>query len=172
MGPLVANNGRQEKTSLAAAGCLPHRGGAIFRRGARELGKHRYRIDGQSFEVEVHARTATDAEVSVNGRRYRVERADDVTEIPTPHAGPSGIRARRMAPAVAGELRAPMAGLVLRVNVAQGQSVAAGDPVLVLDAMKMENTIRAPHGGTVHEVVVVGGQSVLTGALLARIDES
>ncbi len=139
------------------------------------MGKHRYRIDGHSFEVEVHARTATDAEVSVNGRRYRVERADAVTQAPAPHAGgpaSSGVRARRIAPAVAGELRAPMAGLVLRVNVTQGQSIAAGEPVLVLDAMKMENTIRAPHDGTVHEIVVVGGQSVLTGALLARIDES
>jgi biotin carboxyl carrier protein len=82
------------------------------------------------------------------------------------------VRARRVAPAVAGELRAPMAGLVLRVDVTQGQSIEAGDPVLVLDAMKMENVIRAPHSGTVHELVVVGGQSVSTGALLARIDES
>lgn len=136
------------------------------------MGKHRYRIDGQSFEVEVHERTATDAEVSVNGRRYRVERADIATEAPAPHPGAAGVRARRHAPAVAGELRAPMAGLVLRVDVTQGQSIAAGDPVLVLDAMKMENTIRAPHDGTVHEIVVVGGQSVLTGALLARIDEN
>ena len=136
------------------------------------MGKHRYRIDGQSFEVEVHERSATDAEVSVNGRRYRVERADTATPEPAPHVGAAGVRARRMAPAVPGELRAPMAGLVLRVNVTQGQTIAAGDPVLVLDAMKMENTIRAPHDGTVHEIVVVGGQSVLTGALLARIDES
>jgi biotin carboxyl carrier protein len=136
-----------------------------------DRGKHRYRIDGQSFEVEVHARSAGEAEVSVNGRRYRVERADVVHELAAPHAGSPGVRARRIAPAVAGELRAPMAGLVLRVEVTQGQSVAAGDPVLVLDAMKMENTIRAPHAGTVHEIVVVAGQSVLTGALLVRIDE-
>lgn len=135
-----------------------------------DRGKHRYRIDGQSFEVEILARTATDAEVSVNGRRYRVERADSAAEAPAPHAGPSGVRARRVAPAVAGELRAPMAGLVLRVHVTEGQTIEAGEPVLVLDAMKMENTIRAPHSGTVHEIVVVGGQSVLTGALLARID--
>jgi biotin carboxyl carrier protein len=84
----------------------------------------------------------------------------------------AGVRARRVAPAVAGELRAPMAGLVLRVDVTQGQTLSTGDPVLVLDAMKMENTIRSPHAGTVHELVVVAGQSVLTGALLARIDEN
>lgn len=136
-------------------------------------GKHRYRIDGQTYEVEVHAQSASEADVSVNGRRFRVER---VADAPVPdssaHASMSGVRARRVAPAVAGELRAPMAGLVLRVDVTQGQKLSAGDPVLVLDAMKMENTIRAPHEGTVQELVVVAGQSVLTGALLARIDEN
>ncbi|HKP55754.1 MAG TPA: acetyl-CoA carboxylase biotin carboxyl carrier protein subunit, partial [Polyangiales bacterium] len=70
-----------------------------------------------------------------------------------------------------GELRAPMAGLILRLNVTPGQSLAAGDPVLVLDAMKMENAIRAPHAGVVSELLVREGQSVLTGALLAKIDE-
>jgi biotin carboxyl carrier protein len=138
------------------------------------LGKYRYRIDGQSFEVEVHTQSADDAEVSVNGRRFHVEREGTVVASvrTAAHSGPSGLRARRIAPAVPGELRAPMAGLVLRVDVTQGQTLEAGDPVLVLDAMKMENTIRSPHSGTVHELVVVAGQSVSTGALLARIDES
>jgi biotin carboxyl carrier protein len=137
-----------------------------------ERGKHRYLIDGQSFAVEVHTQSASEADVSVNGRRFRVQRDDlAVDASAVGQAGPSGVRARRVAPAVAGELRAPMAGLVLRVDVTQGQALQAGDPVLVLDAMKMENVIRAPHAGTVHELVVVGGQSVLTGALLARIDE-
>jgi biotin carboxyl carrier protein len=150
---------------------LQHRDSAIFERNLA-LGKHRYRIDGQSFEVDVHTLSASEAEVSVNGRRFRVERERSVTPNVESHAGPSGVRARRHAPAVAGELRAPMAGLVLRVDVTQGQTLEAGDPVLVLDAMKMENTIRAPQAGTVHELVVVAGQSVLTGALLARIDEN
>lgn len=136
-------------------------------------GKHSYRIDGQTFEVEVHAQSANEADVSVNGRRFRVERvAEKPPAESSAHASMSGVRARRVAPAVAGELRAPMAGLVLRVDVTQGQELSAGDPVLVLDAMKMENTIRAPHAGTVQELVVVAGQSVLTGALLARIDEA
>jgi biotin carboxyl carrier protein len=136
------------------------------------LGKHRYLIDGQSFAVEVHAHSASEADVSVNGRRFRVQREDLSADAnAAAHAGPSGVRARRVAPAVVGELRAPMAGLVLRVDVTQGQTLQAGEPVLVLDAMKMENVIRAPHAGTVHELVVVAGQSVLTGALLARIDE-
>lgn len=136
-------------------------------------GKHRYLIDGQSFEVDVLALSASEADVTVNGRRFHVERVAGAPQADAgAHVSMSGMRARRVAPAVVGELRAPMAGLVLRVDVTQGQKLEAGDPVLVLDAMKMENTIRAPHAGTLHELVVVAGQSVLTGALLARIDQN
>ncbi|HKU36860.1 MAG TPA: biotin/lipoyl-containing protein [Polyangiales bacterium] len=135
------------------------------------MAKHRYVIDGKTFEVEVHARAAHTAEVSVNGRRYHVERADVGSATAERASAPSGPRPRRPLPGD-GELRAPMAGLVLRLDVSPGQQLAAGDPVLVLDAMKMENAIRAPHAGVVREISVRAGDSVLTGALLARIDEA
>jgi biotin carboxyl carrier protein len=135
------------------------------------MAKHRYVIDGQTFEVEVHARSARAAEVSVNGRRYALERADVAAASGKAEvAAPSGPRARRAQPGE-GELRAPMAGLILRLDVAAGQRLAAGDAVLVLDAMKMENVIRTPHAGVVSELLVRDGQSVLTGALLAKIAE-
>jgi biotin carboxyl carrier protein len=136
------------------------------------MAKHRYVIEGQTFEVEVHSRSARSAEVSVNGRRYAVEREDVAVAAGKPEAAaPSSPRARRALPAD-GELRAPMAGLVLRLDVTAGQRLAAGDPILVLDAMKMENAIRAPHAGVVSELLVRAGQSVATGALLAKIEES
>jgi biotin carboxyl carrier protein len=136
------------------------------------MAKHRYVIDGQTFEVDVHTRSARTADVSVNGRRYSVERADVAAALGKPDAAaPSGPRARRPLPGE-GELRAPMAGLILRLNAAPGQRLEAGDPVLVLDAMKMENAIRAPHAGVLSELAVREGQSVLTGALLAKIQES
>jgi len=135
------------------------------------LGNRTYVIDGKSFDVEVLSRSARDAEVAVNGKRYRVELQSESAPVPAHTAGgASGPRPRRAAPAE-GELRAPMAGLILRVDVAPGQRLEAGDPVLVLDAMKMENSIRAPHAGVVQELAVTAGQSVLTGALLARIHE-
>lgn len=134
------------------------------------MGKHHYRIDGKSFEVEVHDRSAREAEVTVNGKRYRVERAEAATPRAASSAGASSGPRPRRAPPQAGELRAPMAGLVLRVDVREGQQLEAGDPVVVLDAMKMENSIRAPHAGVVREIAVNAGESVLTGALLARMD--
>lgn len=133
------------------------------------MGKHSYVIDGKQYEVEVHARSGREADVTVNGTRYRVEQDTASSEVPA--AGPSHTlsSAKRRPRASSGELRAPMAGLVLRLQISAGQELAAGDPVLVLDAMKMENSIRSPHAGVVAELAVREGETVLTGALLAKI---
>jgi biotin carboxyl carrier protein len=137
------------------------------------LSKHSYVIDGTPYEVEVHTRSGGQADVTVNGARYRVEQhaASHVASNEAPAAGPSHTlpSAKRRPRASSGELRAPMAGLVLRIQASAGQELAAGDPVLVLDAMKMENSIRSPHAGVLAELAVREGETVLTGALLAKI---
>ncbi|MFI9590382.1 biotin carboxylase N-terminal domain-containing protein [Nonomuraea sp. NPDC052265] len=70
-----------------------------------------------------------------------------------------------------GSLLAPMPGSVLRVEVAEGDTVVQGQPVLVLEAMKMEHRIAAPAGGVVSDVRVEKGQQVEAGAVLAIIQE-
>jgi 3-methylcrotonyl-CoA carboxylase alpha subunit len=69
-----------------------------------------------------------------------------------------------------GSLRAPMPGLVKVVRVATGDTVAKGQPLLVLEAMKMEHTISAPHDGQIAEIVPEGAQ-VTDGTVLARFEE-
>jgi 3-methylcrotonyl-CoA carboxylase alpha subunit len=69
-----------------------------------------------------------------------------------------------------GSLRAPMPGLVKVVRVAAGDKVAKGQPLLVLEAMKMEHTISAPHDGQIAEIVPEGAQ-VTDGTVLARFEE-
>ncbi|MDR8411192.1 biotin/lipoyl-binding protein [Nonomuraea sp. 3-1Str] len=76
--------------------------------------------------------------------------------------------AERAAP---GSLLAPMPGAVLRVEVKEGQRVDKGQPVLVLEAMKMEHRITAPATGTVSALRVAKGDQVEAGAVLAIIDE-
>jgi pyruvate carboxylase subunit B len=68
-----------------------------------------------------------------------------------------------------GTVRAPMPGLVLRVEVEVGQELAAGGGLVVLEAMKMENEIRSPGPGKVKAILVEPGQAVEKGAPLVEI---
>ncbi len=68
-------------------------------------------------------------------------------------------------------VKAPMPGLVLRVEVEAGQRVGAGGGLLVLEAMKMENEIRSPWDGVVRRVLVRAGEAVEKGAGLVEIGE-
>ena len=87
-------------------------------------------------------------------------------------AAPAAAPAAATAPAVTGAgeaVNAPMPGTILKVNVTQGQAVKAGEVLVVLEAMKMENEIMAPKAGTVTQVVTSKGASVNTGDPLVII---
>lgn len=70
-----------------------------------------------------------------------------------------------------GRIKAPIPGLITRVLVAVGDAVEIGQPVMVLEAMKMENEIRAPCSGTIKSVHVEIGQSVIRNEVLAEIKD-
>jgi acetyl/propionyl-CoA carboxylase alpha subunit len=77
----------------------------------------------------------------------------------------------RASRAISGDARvkAPIPGQVTRILVTQGEAVTVGQPLLVLEAMKMENEIRAPRAGTVSHLNVRPGQDVTLNYLLAEI---
>jgi acetyl-CoA/propionyl-CoA carboxylase biotin carboxyl carrier protein len=68
-----------------------------------------------------------------------------------------------------GEIRSPMPGAVVAVHAAVGDLVAHGDPLVVVEAMKMEHTLTAPFDGTLDEVLVAAGDQVVLGQPLARL---
>jgi acetyl/propionyl-CoA carboxylase alpha subunit len=78
--------------------------------------------------------------------------------------------AAAVAVAPGGSLQAPMPGTVLRVDVREGQEVAAGEPLMVLEAMKMELAVSAPAAGIVTAVMVRPGDLVARGQVLAEVD--
>jgi acetyl-CoA/propionyl-CoA carboxylase biotin carboxyl carrier protein len=71
-----------------------------------------------------------------------------------------------------GSVRAPMPGTVLAVKVQRGQTVTAGEPLGVLEAMKMEHTLTAPHDGVLTEVGATVGDQVPLGHLLFQVEEA
>ena len=89
---------------------------------------------------------------------------------PAPAAAPAAEPAPAAAPAADGTpIEAPMPGMVIRYEVAEGDAVNEGDLVLVLEAMKMENSINAPVSGTVVSVPLKEGDAVQKGTVLAVI---
>jgi len=67
------------------------------------------------------------------------------------------------------DIKAPMPGKVLEIKVQEGQTIEKGDPVLILEAMKMENLIKSPGAGTVKSIQIKEGQSVEKNQVLIRL---
>jgi len=74
--------------------------------------------------------------------------------------------------AASGEVTMPMPGLVISVAVSEGQSVKRGDPLLVVEAMKMEHTLRAPRDGVVRRLSAAHGQRADAGKILLEVESS
>ncbi len=106
------------------------------------------------------------AEVTPAGARrfVRIRHMDFVLECET------GGR-RRAAGAGGGGLESPMPGLVTRVWVAAGDAVTRGQPLLAIEAMKMEHLIRAPRDGRVKRLVAAAGEMVDGGVALVELEE-
>ena len=71
--------------------------------------------------------------------------------------------------ASAKEVKAVMPGRVVKINVKEGEEINAGDPLLVLEAMKMENEIKAAASGVIEKLFITEGATVETGSMLVRI---
>ncbi|HEX6491903.1 MAG TPA: biotin carboxylase N-terminal domain-containing protein [Candidatus Dormibacteraeota bacterium] len=134
-------------------------------------------VDGETL-TGAHAReiAAEHVDVELDGvrRRVRVHVAGGAVHVDS-SLGASVLHEVDRLPepesaAQTGSLRAPMPGGVVRVLVERGQRVDAGQPLVILEAMKMEHTVHAPHAGIVTEVCVDVGQQVETGAVLAVVE--
>ncbi|MDN2501096.1 acetyl/propionyl-CoA carboxylase subunit alpha, partial [Nocardia nova] len=106
-------------------------------------------------------------------RRFEVARYGDLVAVDSP-LGPVAVRRlpRFSDPAdqvAEGSLLAPMPGSVIRLGAEVGAAVEKGQPILWLEAMKMEHTIAAPAAGVLTELNVVAGQQVDVGAVLAVV---
>jgi len=113
--------------------------------------------------------------VEVGGKRLEVVLPAGLgTSAPAPTQGPPRRTGARKAKAIASTdaLEAPMQGTVVKVLVAEGDSVAEGDLVIVLEAMKMEQPLNAHRSGVVRGLTAEVGASVATGAVLCQIEDA
>lgn len=138
--------------------------------------RYRITLDGRTFEVRVLGDPRRrELEVEVDGELFtvHVEAAPPDAEAgraeATPEVSPG--TSPRIAGSPDSEITAPLPGVVKSVAVRPGEGVTAGEPLLVIEAMKMDNVIRAPRGGTIGAVHVTQGGQVAHGDLLLEFAE-
>ena len=121
-------------------------------------------LNGKNYEVEVEETDAVITAVTDAAPAAPVAAAAPAASAaaPTPAAAPA-------AAADGQKVLSPMPGTILSVNVSVGSAVKAGEVILILEAMKMENEIVAPCDGTVKQLAVQKGSTVATDALLAVV---
>lgn len=124
-------------------------------------------LNGKKYDVEVNESEAVIT--SVSNAAPAAAPVAPVAAAPAPAASTApSAPAAVVGTAVSGtKITSPMPGTILKLNVAEGQAVKAGDVVLILEAMKMENEIVAPCDGTIKQLLVSKGSTVDTDQILA-----
>ena len=116
--------------------------------------------------------------ITINGKEYEMDvelmdgsapAAKAPAKASKPAAAPAASKAAPSA-APAGATVSPMPGTILKVNVKEGDTVKAGDSVVILEAMKMENDITAPKDGVVKKLFVTEKQAVAKGEALFEVE--
>ena len=127
--------------------------------------KYKVTLNSKVYEVEVEEGTAMLVD---EYEAYMPAPAPaPVAAAPVPAAAPAPAPAPAAAPQAAGDVVAsPLPGTVLQVKVSAGETVKAGQLLLIIEAMKMENEVLAPRDGTVAQIVAAKGATVNTGDAL------
>ena len=132
----------------------------------------KFKINGVAYDAQVDAKEDNQVEVVLNGKTYVVDVEAEATKQSSasrPVARPTASVAR---PAVAGgasKVVAPLPGNITKVLASEGQALKAGDVIMVMEAMKMENNITAEADCTITKIVAQVGQSVNQDDVLAEI---
>ncbi len=113
--------------------------------------RYKIKVDGELYSVNVKS----DAEVEIDGRTYKVEIAEMEKDTKKEEYGGENV------------IKSPMLGVIIKINVKEGQRVKKGDTIAILEAMKMENEILAPSDGVIKKITVKEGQNVNAGEVIA-----
>ena len=142
--------------------------------------EYKYKINGNDYKVTIGDIEGNVAQIEVNGTPYKVEIEEKQVKKSTvaavkPAAAPrteTGAKVISKPVAAGGQsaVKSPLPGVVLDFKVNVGETVKAGQLVVVLEAMKMENNINAPKDGVVKSLCVAKGDSVLEGTDLLVIE--
>ncbi|MGL4364693.1 MAG: acetyl-CoA carboxylase biotin carboxyl carrier protein [Bacteroidales bacterium] len=141
--------------------------------------KYKIKINGNDYSVAIKNTDGNTAEIDVNGLPYQVEierpvstvsktpKIMQVASVPSSESHQTTIKTGNLGSA--GTIKSPLPGVILETLVREGDTVTLGQKIMVLEAMKMENSIEASVAGKVISIKVRNGESVLEGAELLTI---
>ncbi len=143
------------------------------------MSRYTLKIADRSYTAEVKEITADRAVILVDDDEFTIDLVElgrrPVESTPvrtatrrTESVAPA-VKPKTTPPAAGGAVVAPLPGLILKIDISEGQQVDAGQCLLIMEAMKMENRITAPHNGTVRKLFVAEGDSVGEGDPLVEI---
>ena len=118
--------------------------------------EYKLKINGNDYNVVINDVQESVASVEVNGSNYKVEFETKPAAASAPTAGGTTVSS-------------PLPGVILEINVKEGDTVKNGEKIMVLEAMKMENVIEATADGVIKSIKVNKGDSVMEGTPLAII---
>ena len=139
--------------------------------------EYKFKINGKDYAVTIGEAEGKMLSVNVNGADYQVELENAPVAAPVAAAGATSASAKNNADAPAGTspsgpgtvIKSPLPGIIISIDVKEGQAVKRGQKLAVIEAMKMENDILSEADGTVTAIHARKGDSVLEGADIVTI---
>jgi biotin carboxyl carrier protein len=139
--------------------------------------KYKFKINGNDYEVQIKDLDDNVAKMEVNGTSYSVEIDQELKTSKTPklirkpvEQKPGEGQIKKTASSGLHEVRSPLPGTIIKINIAVGDSVSEGQNLMVMEAMKMENQIQTQKGGTIKSLKVNVGDTVMQDDILIVIE--
>tara|TARA_B100001540_G_C15372937_1_gene446534 strand:+ start:26 stop:448 length:423 start_codon:yes stop_codon:yes gene_type:complete len=137
--------------------------------------KYNFEIDGKKFEVEVNLLNSNDAQVKVNDKNFDIKISNNLSE--PKKSEPKKSEPKKSEPKISdqsvqgnpGDLLALMPGKILKVLVSEGQKIKMGEPVIIMESMKMEQTIVSSADGVINSINVNEGETIEVGSVMIVI---
>ena len=137
--------------------------------------KYNFEIDGKKFEVEVNLLNSNDAQVKVNDKNFDIKISNNLSE--PKKSEPKKSEPKKSEPKIPdqsvqgnpGDLLALMPGKILKVLVSEGQKIKMGEPVIIMESMKMEQTIVSSSDGVINSINVNEGETIEVGSVMIVI---
>jgi len=136
--------------------------------------KFKFKIRGNKYEANIKSFEKNIVDIDINGTNYKVELEQDLVKPKTPKL----VRARVHTPTedatikskVGKFVKAPLPGTIFKLKCKIGDEISAGDTLLIMEAMKMENNIQSEIDGKVKTINIAEGDTVLQGDILLELE--